>query len=103
MTYLVQDPFNNRVKVFKQDYDYNLPTLHGLIYDFEQEKVLIMHDQQKTCFAEQLTLTNGDKMAYFKQLRDAWKPANTKYYGRVKVQYSDGSFSAPLHLFVNQV
>ena len=34
MTYITFDPFNDRAKVFKSDFTYNLPTNSGTLYMF---------------------------------------------------------------------
>ena len=44
MQYMAFDPFNNRVKMFKSDFSYNLPSNTGLIYEFNEGKVILYNE-----------------------------------------------------------
>jgi hypothetical protein len=80
-TYLVFDPFNNRVKQSIIDETYKTPTKVGYIYEFNNNKML-MYEKYKNICVENLT---EDKSGFFEEFGKIWAKDNTKYLGEVKI------------------
>ena len=106
MTYIVSDPFNDRVKHFRADYSYNLPTNTGHLYFFNQSKALLFHDFQRVCMSLPIHNLNDliIPLNYFANLNKIWTESynKTKYYGKVKIRFEENDDeSAELHMFYN--
>lgn len=103
-TFLTFDPINDRVKMYKQDYVYSQPTQTGVIYDFGESKAIFFNDQHHHCYSEPLERYGRQDLDFFGQMDRLWKPENglTKYLGKVRVVYADGSSSQQMLLFVNR-
>jgi hypothetical protein len=44
MQYMASDPFNDRFKLFKSDFSHNIPTNTGVVYEFNNKRVIIYND-----------------------------------------------------------